>query len=271
MQTDKERRPWTLAHSVRRRRRHRQSCPGTGADTVPPGWTPWVSNRPLSLHSPITHWNNRGRWPIQNLQVTPCADLKLIHHHPHFSCLPHTTRCSEYWGQGGHKAAQQTLGRIQVAGQVLAAQTLGCQVRDTDPTTRRRQDWGVADLSRALGLKGCTTTAWLLKPLYAYVFKLPFCLSLFFANPLPPRKPCQSITGVTVWFSSCQWREGMPWLQSNKISGGRYGNCFLLENSNLNNNQKQKTRKVLIKYLFFLFLYFWQTSCHLTWVYMSEL
>ena len=128
-----------------------------------------------------------------------------------------------------------------------------------------------ASASRALGLKGCTTTAWLLKPLYAYVFKLPFCLSLFFANPLPPRKPCQSITGVTVWFSSCQWREGMPWLQSNKISGGRYGNCFLLENSNLNNNQKQKTRKVLIKYLFFLFLYFWQTSCHLTWVYMSEL
>lgn len=39
------------------------------------------------------------------------------------------------------------LGRIQVAGQVLAAQTLGCQVRDKDPTTRRRQDWGVADLS----------------------------------------------------------------------------------------------------------------------------
>ena len=33
-------------------------------------------------------------------------------------------------------------------------------------------------------------------PLYAYVFKLPFCLSLFFANPLPLQKPCQLITGL---------------------------------------------------------------------------
>lgn len=38
------------------------------------------------------------------------------------------------------------LGWIQVAGQVLAAHTLGCQVRDTDPTTQRRQDWGTVDL-----------------------------------------------------------------------------------------------------------------------------
>ena len=39
----------------------------------------------------------------------------------------------------------------------------------------------------------------------------------------------------------------MPWLQSNKIWGGRYGNGFLLKNSILNSNQKQKTKKVLIK------------------------
>lgn len=36
------------------------------------------------------------------------------------------------------------------------------------------------------------------KPLYADVFKLPFCLSFLCQSPPPPRKPCQSITGLTI-------------------------------------------------------------------------
>lgn len=42
------------------------------------------------------------------------------------------------------------------------------------------------------------STISLSKPLYADVFKLPFCLSVFSANPPPQRKPCQLITGLTV-------------------------------------------------------------------------
>lgn len=91
MQTDRERRPQTLAHLVSHDDEATDVAVRALGLTRLPRWAPRVSNGPLRLHFPPPALNNQGRWPVQNSQVTPCTDLNLIHPpNPHTSAIPNT-------------------------------------------------------------------------------------------------------------------------------------------------------------------------------------